>query len=79
MTSYAFHLETRRASIWAIAPSIGAAHDLIAAYREAAGLSSDEVMRDHGPLVIAAEDPALAGFAIGGGSGLYLMSRRESL
>ena len=74
MTSYGFHLETRRASIWAIAPSVGAAHALITAYRDAAGLSSTDVMRDLGPVVVAPEEAASAGFAPGA-SGLYLMSR----
>ena len=75
MPSYAFHLETRRASIWAVAPSVGAAQALIAAYRDAAGLSSKDVMRDRGPFLVAAEDSALAGFAIGTSCGLSVMSR----
>ena len=78
MTSYAFHLETRRASIWAVAPSVGAAQALIAAYRDAAGLSSKDVMRDRGPLLVAPEDSALAGFAIGTSWGLYVMRRARA-
>jgi hypothetical protein len=82
MPSYAFHLETRRAdgrsaSIWAIAPSVGAARALMTAYREAACLGREEVTRDHGPIECDARHAAEAGLDLGpADSGLSCLLRQ---
>lgn len=83
MTSYAYHVETRgadgrRASIWAVAPSISGARALVSAYWDAAGLAADEVMRRAGPIAFDAERALRAGLDIGAGtSGLYCLVKQD--
>lgn len=83
MTSYAYHVETRapdgrRASIWAVAPSIPAARALVSAYWDAAGLCAEEVMRHAGPIAFDAERARRAGLDIGAGtSGLYCLVKQD--
>jgi hypothetical protein len=84
MTSYAFHLETRRAdghsaSIWAIAASVGTARALISAYRDAACLAGKDVTRDLGPIEFDAKQAAEAGLDLAGASsGLYCLLKQGS-
>jgi len=83
MTSYAFHLETsgadgRRASVWAIGPSVVTARALMSAYCDAAGFARTDILCDVGPIEFDADRAAQAGLDVGpGSSGLYCMLKHD--